>query len=190
MIASGSHTFIINNSMKNYTLKLWSRNGQLLKNLTQVWSDVSSVSFSADGQTLASGDQTGIVKLWSLNSQEFTEKNLTGHGTVVNSVSFSPDGELLASGDLGGTIKLWSRNGQQLKTLTGHNAAVYSVRFSPDGKTLASASEDNTVILWNLNLDDLLVKGCDWLHDYLKNENANLSEGDRDLCDGIKSVAG
>jgi WD40 repeat protein len=130
------------------------------------------------------------VKLWGLNSQEFTDKNLTGHGTLVYSVSFSPDGNLLASGDLVGTIKLWSRNGQQLKTLTGHSNSVNSVSFSPDGKTLASASRDNTVILWNLDLDDLLVKGCDWLHDYLKNESANLSEGDRDICDGINSVAG
>ncbi|MEH2330696.1 nSTAND1 domain-containing NTPase [Nostoc sp.] len=182
MIASGDFGGII---------KLWSRNGQQLKPLTGHSNSVYSVSFSPDGKTLASSSQTGIVKLWSLNSQEFTEKNLTGHGTVVNSVSFSPDGKkILASGDLGGAIKLWSRNGQQLKTLTGHSGSVNSVNFSPDGKTLASASEDNTVILWNLDLDDLLVKGCNWLHDYLKNESANLSEGDRDLCDGINSVAG
>jgi hypothetical protein len=34
---------------------------------------------------------------------------------------------------------------------------------------MASASWDNTIKLWNLDLDNLLVLGCDWLQDYLAN---------------------
>jgi hypothetical protein len=30
------------------------------------------------------------------------------------------------------------------------------------------------VILWNFDLNDLLVRGCAWLNDYLKNPNANI----------------
>ncbi|GAB1543689.1 hypothetical protein NUACC21_63650 [Scytonema sp. NUACC21] len=181
MIASGS---------KDKTIKLWSREGQLLKTLPEKnfpgghISDVMNVSFSPDGTTIASASQDSTVKLWSLDSQK-PQKTLTGHGTIVSSVSFSPDGKILASGSDDENIKLWSREGQELKTLTDHRDDVKSVSFSPDGKTLASASKDNTVILWNLNLDDLLVRGCDWLRDYLKNPNAKLSESDRTLCNGL-----
>jgi WD40 repeat protein len=71
-----------------------------------------------------------------------------------------------------------------IKTLTGHQGAVLGVSFSPDGQTLASASDDNTIILWNLNIDDLLVRGCNWVDDYLKH-NRNVDQRDRFLCNGI-----
>jgi hypothetical protein len=70
--------------------------------------------------------------------------------------------------------------------LEEHTSSVMSVSFSPDGKTLASGSADNTIKLWNLDLDNLLVRGCDWVRGYLKN-SPNVSESDRHLCDGIST---
>lgn len=48
---------------------------------------------------------------------------------------------------------------------------------------------DTTIKVWNLkvwtlDLDKLLVRGCDWVRGYLEN-NPNVSESDRTLCDGI-----
>ncbi|KAB8332772.1 hypothetical protein SD80_018555, partial [Scytonema tolypothrichoides VB-61278] len=60
---------------------------------------------------------------------------------------------------------------------------VNSVVFSPDGKTIATGSDDNTVKLWNLDLDDLLIRGCAWISDYLK-YNPNVKD-DSHLCDDI-----
>ncbi|HAA28432.1 MAG TPA: hypothetical protein DCE56_13055 [Cyanobacteria bacterium UBA8553] len=87
---------------------------------------------------------------------------------------------MIASGSHDTTIKLWNREGKLLR-----------VSFSPNGEMIASGSDDNIVILWNLDLDDLLVKGSDWLHDYLKNPDNGMSKDDprRHLCDGINSVA-
>jgi WD40 repeat protein len=95
----------------------------------------------------------------------------------VNWVSFSPDNKLIASASQDQTVKLWNRNGNLITTLHGHKDAVFAVNFSPDGKLLASASKNATVILWNLDLDDLITRGCGWLHDYLKtHRNANQLE--------------
>ncbi|NEO02959.1 MAG: hypothetical protein F6K50_48850, partial [Moorea sp. SIO3I7] len=56
--------------------------------------------------------------------------------------------------------------------------------FSPDGNSLVWTSRNGKVILWNLNLDYLLLRGCNWVRDYLEN-NPNIEESDRHLCDNI-----
>ena len=111
---------------------------------------VRSVSFSPDGQTLASGGSfDGTIRLWEVSTGSHL-RTLTGHTDWVRSVSFSPDGQTLASGgSFDGTIRLWEvSTGSHLHTLTRHTSWVYSVSFSPDGQTLASGSDDGTVLLW------------------------------------------
>ncbi|MDF5724359.1 MAG: WD40 repeat domain-containing protein [Rhizonema sp. PD37] len=142
---------------------------------------VYSVVFSPDGKTIATASYDKTVKLWNQSGQLL--HTLTGHSSEVYSVVFSrPDGKTIATASYDTTVKLWNLSGQLLHTLTGHSDVVNSVVFSPDGKTIASASDDKTVILWNLDLDDLLKLGCDWIHDYLKN-NANVKDEDRHVCD-------
>jgi WD40 repeat protein len=71
-----------------------------------------------------------------------------------------------------------------MQVLQGHDDSILSASFSPDGQTLTSVSIDGVVKFWNFDLEDLLMRGCNWVQDYLQT-NPNVSENDRTLCDGI-----
>ncbi len=122
---------------------------------------ISGVSFSPDGQTIASSSDDKTVKLWSFDGNLL--QTLEGHEDEVMDVSFSPDGKMLASASRDKTIKLWKKSTDAktqwilYKTLEGHSHRVIGVSFSPDSQIIASASQDKTVRLWNQNGDLLNI---------------------------------
>ena len=64
------------------------------------------MSYSPDGNTLASGSYDTTVRLWDATTGS-PIRTLTGHTFLVESVSFSPDGNTLATGSRDGTVLLW-----------------------------------------------------------------------------------
>lgn len=112
-------------------------------------SGVTSVAFSPDGRTVASGSHDYTVKLWDVATEKL-KRTLEGHTGRVTSVPFSPDGETVASGGWDDTLRLWNAETGELKrTLEGHTGRVWLVAFSPDGETVASGSVDGTLRLWD-----------------------------------------
>jgi WD40 repeat protein/serine/threonine protein kinase len=113
---------------------------------------VSSVAFSPDGKTLATGSQFNRVRLWDIASGR-EEAVLQEHGdSSVWSIVFSPDGKTLAAGNSQGTVRLWEVcSGRQLPGFfRGHTDAIRALAFSPDGLTLATGSDDSTARLWDV----------------------------------------
>ena len=110
---------------------------------------VNSVSFSPDGQTIATASDDQTIKLWNVETAKEIS-SFQDNNDKVRSVSFSPDGQIIAAAS-GNTIQLWSQTGNLLKTITGYSRPVLSVNFSPDGQMLAATSEDGTIQFWDLN---------------------------------------
>ena len=111
-------------------------------------SRVSSVAFSSDERTLASGSHDGTVKLWDVEMQQ--DIGTLPHGDGITSVAFSPDGRTIASGAWDGKVKLWSVATQQDSGTLPHGDGITSVAFSPDGRTIASGAWDGKVKLWSV----------------------------------------
>ena len=140
------------------TVRLWKLppSAKLKKTLFGHTDKVTSVAFSPNGNTLASGSKDTTIRLWNAVTGVHL-KVLTVYTDEVNSISFSPDGRILASGHKHDRIRLWSiATGAHLKTLSGHDSDVLCVSFSPDGRTLASGSGETywglsgpTIRLWN-----------------------------------------
>ncbi len=111
---------------------------------------VSSIAFSPDGATLASGSYDATVRLWGVESGREIH-TLTAHTKAVKTVAFSPDGTTLASGSYDATVRLWDvATGIERHTLKGHRRSVYDVAFNHDGTMLASANFFDSIRLWKV----------------------------------------
>ena len=92
--------------------------------LTSDGGAVTSVAFSADGRTLATGNADGTTRLWDMASHRQIAA-LTGPTGPVDSVAFSPDGRTLATGNTDGTARLWDMaTHRQIAALTGPPARL------------------------------------------------------------------
>ncbi|MDZ7961444.1 MAG: CHAT domain-containing protein [Aulosira sp. DedQUE10] len=175
---------IIISSGNDGSINLWHINSIKPISLEGHNRSVNNVSFSPDSQIIASSSDDNTVKLWK---RDGTWIKTLYHEKGVKYVKFSPDGKMIASAtgtDEDLTIKLWNREGNLLTTLIPNEMYPESVSFSSDGQMLAAHSGAK-VILWELNLNKLMKRGCNWLHDYLQN-NPNVSPEDKHLCDNIK----
>lgn len=126
---------------------------------------VWAVTFSPEGNTLASGSFDKTVRLWDVATRR-ERAVLRAHAHGVSSLCFSPDGKTLASGGRE-TIKLWEVNtGRERATLqVNRDYPVEHLAFSPDGKILASATMLAAVVrLWDVaNGQERFIERPDWL---------------------------
>jgi WD40 repeat protein len=138
------------------TARLWeAETGRHVLTLPGHQSYVNSVTFvgSEGHHLIATGDVTGIVRLWDIDSIGQRDELITlrGHEGPVSVLSFSRNAPLVASGSWDKTVRFWDlRTRKVVGQLTAHRDAITALKFSPDGKLLATGSKDSTVRLWNM----------------------------------------
>jgi WD40 repeat protein len=119
---------------------------------------VEAIAFDKFGELLATGDASGLIKIWKIGSTgELTFRNeLRGHSGAVHVLAFSPNSQTLASaGDDRGII-LWDHVvAQERLSLVGHADRVLELVFNAEGTALVSVSRDGGVKRWRADVRPL-----------------------------------
>lgn len=125
---------------------------------------LSQISFSPDGQRIATVGVERMVRIWDLKGRQLAQFSLT-----------SPQVSLITGHN-------WS---------TGDGTDP-EIGFTSDGEYVviyrSEEGSGNPTLLWKVEgLDDLMHRGCCWLSDYLNNPDIN--ESDKNLCDNNLQVS-
>jgi WD40 repeat protein len=146
---------------------------------------LNSLSFSADGKFLVTGNAYSSIVIWDLAQNPPISQAIIvpddeeGQGAVF-SVEVNPVEPIFVAGGTGNTVILWNLStGEMLgQPLRGHTNGVKLVSFSQDGKKFASYGDDKTVILWEVNphqpLAQTLLEQGEALHDLTFLPNGKL----------------
>jgi WD40 repeat protein len=120
-----------------------------------------SLAVSADGKTVAAGDNGGTIHLWdAMTGTLRRDGEFRGAGPAYG-IAFDPTGELLAATDTNG-VHFWKLGITEPPPPLSHPHAT-SLVFGPSGEHLASTAGDGTVKVWTRHgkpfLDGLVVHG-------------------------------
>jgi RNA polymerase sigma factor (sigma-70 family) len=119
--------------------------GKELRTCGPVRNPVLSVTFSPDGNTLASVHRDRTLHFWNTASGAEADPGFRAQADVC-SVAFSPTGKILAAGQRSGALRLWDlAAGNRVQEFAGHGGPVKALAFSSGGQMLASAGGDGTV---------------------------------------------
>ena len=138
-------------------VRVWNvASGKLLFDKITGMSNLTSITFTADGDGLAVGGENerraGAVEIWRLRDQKRLTQQAFPSG--VSALATASRNEKLIAGTVDGLVHIYNlRTGLIEKSLKAHNALVREIKVSPDEKLFATvvswANPDTKV--WSLN---------------------------------------
>ena len=111
--------------------------------------DVTSVTWSPDGQLLATGCYDGMARVW--DAQGALHKELKEHTGPVFSLKWNRTGNLILSGSYDRRAIVWdAATGQPVKSFLLHSAPVLDVDWR-DADTFATCSSDMAIYVCSVS---------------------------------------
>ncbi len=154
------------------SIGIWLYDAETLTEIGLMRRGATTIAFSPDGQTLASGRwDDGTVHLWNVSTREQIG-NLrwpglpqevaamidvdggiilgSDRGRGVASIAFTPDGQTLAVAHVNGEVDFWYVQDRILITTLTCGEGTKTLAFSPDGGLLASGGSERTIKVWDV----------------------------------------
>ena len=115
-------------------------------------SGINALTFSSDGQHLASIGDGGLIQVWHVaeltngSTPELKTKTV-GEADYV-AIAADPTGTQFAGGSEDGGVVVGDSDADWKLLQGSHRDSVNDIAFSPDGTRLASVSDDKSVRVW------------------------------------------
>jgi len=123
---------------------------------------ISDITFSNNGNYLASCSSDKTVRIWKWEKFEFVlSQALTDHSESVNTVCFSYDDTHLASAGNDKAVRIFRFDGNEYRpfqVLDQFNGYVYSAIFHPQKNILITGMHDN-IMMWKLKNKEFVLSG-------------------------------
>lgn len=130
------------------SIRLWNRNGKLLKVLYSHNGPIYSVTFSPDGKYFASGGLDKNIYIWNQNG-ELQRKVNTAHS--VSSVQFCNNSNQIISTPFNNAIQIYTIKGKLLKTINTNRYHIKDVACGLNGKYISYGLDNGTIYIRKIN---------------------------------------
>ncbi|NJL51591.1 MAG: hypothetical protein HC930_04105 [Hydrococcus sp. SU_1_0] len=125
--------------------------GNYILSALEDYASVTNISFTHDGQMLATVKNNGEIQFWNLVGEQMSTR-LDTKQQEITGISFSSIKSIIAVADRSGTVNLWdwSKIEQQGLIPNPNQETVNLMSFSGDSKYLVTVGSDTTK-LWNVS---------------------------------------
>ncbi len=107
---------------------------------------VTAVDFSHDGEQLVAATDTGVIRLWDLESGDELIQPGPTHDRWVKAIAFSPNGKSVVTGGMDDRLRCWDvATGRQIWDVPTRTNVLAStvLEFTPDGSEILLCMRHN-----------------------------------------------